>query len=70
MPSVIDYDADGNPIDIKDGFRARRKRQKGWLTQAIKDGSVRDPDAPDDDQTHTGLAVHAPTAKAVVRNDE
>lgn len=27
----------------KDGFRPRRKRPKGWLEKAIKDGSVRDP---------------------------
>lgn len=30
----------------KDGFRPRRKRPKGWLKEAIKDGSVRDPNAP------------------------
>jgi len=32
--------------ECKDGFRPRRKRPKGWLTKAIKDGSVRDPHAP------------------------
>jgi len=29
--------------ELKDGFRKRRKRPKGWLEKAIKDGSVRDP---------------------------
>ena len=32
-----------NEPEIQDGFRPRRKRPKGWLKQAIKDGSVRDP---------------------------
>lgn len=31
------------PSNRGDGFRARRKRPKGWLDKAIKDGSVRDP---------------------------
>jgi hypothetical protein len=29
--------------EVKDGFRKRKKRPKGWLAKAIKDGSVRDP---------------------------
>lgn len=36
-----------------DGFRPRRKRPKGWLKQAIKDGSVRDPKlGPEPHQTY------------------
>ena len=30
----------------KDGFRRRRKRPKGWLKQAIKNGEIADPNAP------------------------
>ena len=30
----------------KDGFRPRRKRPKGWMKQAIKDGVIPDPNAP------------------------
>ena len=30
----------------KDGFRKRRKRPKGWMKQAIKDGVIPDPNAP------------------------
>lgn len=33
----------------EDGFRPRKKRPKGWYEKAIKDGSVRDPNAPDPD---------------------
>jgi len=36
--------------DRPDGFRARRKRPEGWLEQAIADGSVRDPNAPPEDE--------------------
>ena len=31
-------------------FRPRRVRPSGWLEQAIKDGTVRAPDAPDPDE--------------------
>jgi hypothetical protein len=27
----------------KDGFRPRKKRPKGWMKQAIKDGVIADP---------------------------
>jgi hypothetical protein len=44
--------------EIKDGFRKRRKRAKGWLEKAIKDGSVRDPkDGPNPPETHSADAT-------------
>lgn len=56
-------DDDGN--EIEDGFRPRRTRPEGWLKAAIKDGSVRDPDAPDPDagKDYSGATVvNPPTA--------
>ncbi len=54
--------------EIKDGFRPRRKRPKGWLDKAIKDGSVRAPGAPDPDEgkVYTGVVVRPPVATAKV----
>ena len=48
--------------EINDGFRPRKKRPKGWLKAAIKDGSVRDPDAPDPDadKDYAGATVVNP----------
>ena len=33
-----------------DGFRPRKLRPAGWLARAIADGSVRDPNAPPEDE--------------------
>lgn len=30
----------------EDGFRARRKRPRGWYAQAIRDGVIADPSSP------------------------
>lgn len=58
-------DNDGN--EIKDGFRPRRTRPRGWLKQAIKDGSVRDPDAPDPDagKDYSGAEVVSPPVATI-----
>lgn len=63
-------DADGN--EIKDGFRKPKKRPKGWLKQAIKDGSVRDPNAPDPDagREKTGEVFDVPVMTLAVDGKE
>ncbi len=55
-----------NGEDIEDGFRTRRKRPQGWYEQAIKDGSVRAPGAPDPDagKERTGVVIDVPLASA------
>lgn len=52
--------------DRPDGFRKRRKRPKGWLEKAIKNGSVRAPGAPDPDEgkERTGTVIDVPLASA------
>lgn len=35
-----------NDNERKDGFRKRRKRAKGWMKQAIRDGVIPDPAKP------------------------
>jgi hypothetical protein len=45
----------------KDGFRKPKKRPKGWLEKAIKDGSVRDPNAPPEAEPVYGENVHVIT---------
>ena len=56
-------DADGN--EIKDGFRKRKVRPKGWYKAAIKSGEIRDLDGPDPDEgrDYSGaVVVQPPTA--------
>ena len=56
----ISMSENDEPITRPDGFRPRRKRERGWLKAAIKDGSVRDPDGPPDehiDYSGTGATV-------------
>ena len=36
--------------ELTDGFRPRKLRPAGWLERAIADGSVRDPNAPPEDE--------------------
>ena len=36
------------PDEVKDGFRKRKVRPKGWEAKAIKSGVIRDPKAPPD----------------------
>jgi hypothetical protein len=58
---MSDDETQGRP----DGFRPRKKRPKGWLERAIKDGSVRDPNLPPEPEQvypEDATVVQAPTA--------
>lgn len=48
----------------KDGFRKRKKRPRGWLKQAIKDGVIPEPGQPSKDMDIPPWAhvIAAPTA--------
>jgi hypothetical protein len=62
-----------NVVEREDGFRSRRKRPKGWLSQAIKDGSVRDPNASPEPAPVYGADVHVidvPLATSGVDGEE
>jgi hypothetical protein len=74
-PAKVDDDmlkaakkAGWTPYDVpKEGFRKNRKRGKGWLQKAIKDGSVADPDAgPPEHQTYPpeAFVVEVPVLRA------
>ena len=55
--------------ELKDGFRKRRKRPKGWLEQAIKDGSVRDPELgpnPPEEHAPDAVIIEAPVMTSKV----
>ncbi len=52
-----------NEPELKDAFSKRRKRPKGWLAKAIKDGSVRDPKLgpnPQEEHAEDAVLVEAP----------
>ena len=59
--------SDEQPVDprfaptTKDGFRPRRKRPKGWMKGAIKEGVIADPNAPTQ-QTPPPPGAHVVTA--------
>lgn len=55
----------GTPLtSAEDDFRPRKTRSKGWLKQAIKDGSVRAPGEPnpDDGKDYPDATVVRPPA--------
>lgn len=61
-----------NGEEVEDGFRPRKTRPKGWLADAIADGFVRDPNAPDPDEgkVYTGTVVEVPVGTMSGQSEE
>lgn len=60
MSSMLD-----DYTEVDDGFRSRRKRPKGWMKQAIKDGVIADPAVgiPERVPSDNEYVVDVPTGK-------
>jgi hypothetical protein len=61
-----------NGEEVPDGFRKRKRRGKNWLAKAIKNGSVRDPNAPDPDagKDYAGAVVVSPPLATMKQDKE